>query len=313
MTAALDYSTAAPPAPAPDSRWHRFWFEPERPDNLGLCRVLFYGLLLVYYAPIDYAGWGAVPKGFYDPIWLFQRLHLHVLPDPYMGQLAALWKASLLLSFVGFVTRVSTVVAFVLGVYLIGVPYNFGKTDHMTALVVFVLGIMALSWSGDAWSIDALFRRKRGAAPPPPSGEYRWPVRAVWVAMSVVFFAAGMAKLMQGGLAWVTSEHFQISLVQRFYDPNPPTVRLGLWLAAHPLLARTFAGVSLLGELLFPLALVSRRARAVLPPLLLAMQLGIGLLMNVWFYTFMFVYVFWVRWDRLLSPRLKSAQPTPAP
>lgn len=282
-------------------RWRRFWFEPQAPDNLGVCRVVFYGLLFVYYVPVSFDGWGAIPRSLYDPVWPFEKLHIPILPDPYLGLLAALWKASLLLACVGFVTRVSTAVAFVLGAYLIAVPYNFGKTDHMTALVVFALGILAVSWCGDAWSVDAFIRRRfQGKTPAPPGGEYRWPIRMVWLAMAVVFFTAGMAKVIQGGAAWVFSEHFEISLVQRHYDPNPPDVTLGLWLARHPWLARTVAAGSLLGELLFPLALISRRARRVLPPALLLMQLGIGLVMNVWFWTFMYVYVFWVPFDRIV-------------
>lgn len=289
-------------------RWNGFWFAPAPPDNLGVCRVLFYGLLLCYFAPVRYDGWATIPRSFYDPVWPFEKFHLPILRDPGLDLAAAAWKASLLLACAGLLTRVSTAIAFVLGAYLIGLPYNFGKTDHMTAIVVFTLGFFALSHSGDAWSIDSWIRRRfRGRSPPPPSGEYRWPVRAVWLTMSLVFFAAGMAKVIQGGAAWVFSQHMEISLVQRFYDPNPPGIRLGLWIAQHPWAARTMAGASLLGELLFPLALFSLRARRILPPLLLAMQVGIGLLMNVWFWPFMFCYLFWVQWERILRrPALQS-------
>jgi hypothetical protein len=285
-------------------RWSRFWFAPTPPDNLGVCRVLFYALLLGYFATTRYDGWATIPRSFYDPIWPFEKFHIPILRDPYLGIAAAAWKVSLLLACLGFLTRLSTAVAFVLGAYLIGLPYNFGKTDHMTALVVFTLGFLALAHSGAAWSVDALVRRRVMNRPAPaPSGEYRWPVRAVWLTMALVFFAAGMAKVIQGGPAWVFSQHMEISLVQRFYDPNPPDLRLGLWVAQHPWAARALAGGSLLGELLFPLALFSLRSRRIFPPLLLAMQLGIGLLMNVWFWPYMFCYLFWVPWDRILGRR----------
>jgi hypothetical protein len=296
----------ATPAPRTGvvERWNQFWFAPTTPDNLGFCRVLFFGLLLVYFFPVRYDGWATIPRSFFDPVWPFEKLHIPIVPDPYLGLLAAIWKASLFLACVGFCTRISTAIAFVLGAYLIGIPYNFGKTDHMTAIIVFTLGFFALSRSGDAWSADSLIRRRfRDLPPPAPSGEYRWPVRAVWLTMALVFFAAGMAKLRLGGLAWVFSQHMEISLVQRFYDPNPPDIRLGLWIAQHPWAARTMAAGSLLGELLFPLSLFNLRARRVLPPLLLAMQLGIGLLMNVWFWPFMFCYLFWVPWDGILGRR----------
>ena len=293
-----------PTRPSLVERWNRFWFEPAAPDNLGLCRLLFYGLLLAYFLPTKFDGWGEIPKSLFDPVWPFEKFHIPILPDPYLGPAAAMWKASLFLACVGFCTRVSTALAFVLGAYLIGVPYNFGKTDHMTALVLFTLGFLVLAPCGDAWSADALVRRRfRDQPPPPPSGEYRWPVRAVWLTMALVFFTAGMAKVIQGGFPWVFSEHMEISLVQRFYDPNPPDLRIGLWIAQHPWAARTMAAGSLLGELAFPLALLSRRARRFLPAILLLMQLGIGVVMNVWFWPFMFCYLFWVPWDRLLAQR----------
>ena len=286
-------------------RWRQWWFVREPPDNLGVCRLLFFGLLFAYYLPVEQAGWGSVPASFRNPIWLFERLHLPILNEQRLTLLSILWKVSLLLSCVGLFSRVSTTVAFLLGFYLIGIPYNFGKTDHMTAIVVWTLGILALSRCGDAWSIDARLRRRGSAAlRPPPSGEYRWPVRAVWVTMATVFFAAGMAKVIQGGPAWVFSEHMEISLVQRHYDINGvPSVRWGLWVAQHPWAARSMAAGSMLLELAAPLALFSRRLRRVLPWLLLLMQLGIAVLMDVWFTRFMFVYLFWVPWDKLLRPR----------
>ena len=299
--------TAAEPTdlrPTLADRWRRWWFEPERPDNLGLCRLLFFGLLAAYYLPVSHAGWGSVPSSFRNPIWLFERLHLPIPREAMLHVLVLVWKASLLLSCVGLLTRVSTAVAFALGFYLIGVPYNFGKTDHMTALVVWTMLVLALSWCGHAWSVDAWLWRRRTGAPRPPSGEYRWPVRAAWVTMATIFFAAGMAKVIQGGPAWVFSEHMEISLVQRYYDVTaPPPLDWGLRVARTPWLARSMAAGSVLLELAAPLALFSRRLRRVLPWMLLAMQVGIGLLMDVWFTRFMFVYLFWVPWDKLARPR----------
>ncbi|HZN63861.1 MAG TPA: hypothetical protein VFB66_01075 [Tepidisphaeraceae bacterium] len=288
-------------------RWRRFWFEPVAPDNLGFCRLLFYGLLLYYFFPVHFVGWANVPESFRDPIWLFERFHLPILPDPALPAAGAAFKAALLLACVGLGTRMSTAVAFLLGTYLIGMRYNFGKTDHVGAILVFTMGILALSRCGDAWSIDSLVRRKRAQKRGEPnpaqvlSGEYRWPVRAVWVVMVMVFFAAGVAKVVQGGAAWVFSDHFAISLIQRYYDPSPPGNRIGLFVANHAWLAHTLAAAAVLVELTIPLAMFSRRARLVLPPALFLMQLGIGIVMNVWFTSFMYAYLFWVPWDRVLG------------
>jgi hypothetical protein len=123
----------------------------------------------------------------------------------------------------------------------------------------------------------------------------------VWLLMAVVFFTAGATKLRRGGLEWITSSTFASVLVSKHYDPEPPVVRWGLTIAQMPALTLAMAAGSVLLELSMPLALFSRRARIILPLSLFLMQLGIGLLMNVWFLQFVLVYVFWVPWERVLE------------
>ena len=190
------------------------------------------------------------------------------------------------------------------------------RHDSIEDLRAVVSGFLWLSSqkSVPAWLIQRLptvqkYLEKRESA---------MPVRAVWLTMTVVFFAAGVAKVTQGGAvwfstAWVFSDHMAISLVQQHYGLDPPGVTWGLFVARHGWLARLMAAGAVVLELAAPLALVSRRLRRVLPPSLLLMQIGIGVLMNVWFTRFMFVYIFWVPWGRLLpSPAtIQVNQPNP--
>ena len=295
-------------------RWRQWWFEPVSPLNLGICRVLFYGLLfqhmVLHTRPIN--AWATIPDGFLKPAWMYEFFRIPVFPPPVLLAMEIVWKAALLLSCVGFFTRVSTIVAAPLTLYLIGVPYNYGKVDHMTAILVFTTWILAFSHCGDAVSIDRLVRKRRDPAPVAPSGEYRWPVRMVWVLMSVLFFNAGMAKVIRGGLPWVFSENFAILLVQRHYMNSLPAVDWGLWIAKHPLVYKTFAAGSILAEVFLFLALFNRRLRWVLPWALLAMQIGIGLLMRVWFTPYMYVYLFWVPWDTVWARLAETRTSRPA-
>jgi hypothetical protein len=294
------------PDRVPAQRWWRWWFAPQSPVNLAVCRILFYGMLLALYLPADYAGWSLVPPALTSPIWIFRTLHLLPAPtDAVLVPLKYLWLTALALSCAGLFTRLATAIAFPLTLYLIGLPYNFGKVQHATAVIVFAALILALSRCGDALSIDA-WRRGRGQRRRErvgPSAEYRWPVRMVWLLMAVVFFTAGATKLRRGGLEWVTSRTFASILIAKHYDPDPPIVRWGLLIAQAPALSLALAAGSVLLELSMPLALFSRRARALLPGLLFLMQLGIGLLMNVWFLQFVLVYVFWMPWERMIAKR----------
>jgi hypothetical protein len=142
--------------------WSAFWFTPERPDNLGLLRALFYGLLLAFYAGAGWAEWAEVSPAFWFPITLFKVLHLPVLGASTLVVLSLLWKASLLSSALGLFSRGSALVAAVVGCYLLGLPHNFGKTHHFDAMVVLILGILACSRAADAFSLDRWLARRRG-------------------------------------------------------------------------------------------------------------------------------------------------------
>ena len=170
--------------------WLHFWFAPSPPEALGLARAFFFGTLFLVYASEDFAGWGAVDRVFWQPIWLFRVLGLGPASPATLSILQVLFRSSLLLAAVGLFTRPAAIVAFVLGTYLFGLPHNFGHTYHFDALLVFVFLIIACSRAGDSVSLDGR-RGIRPAAGP----EYTWPVRLVWVAMSLVFFAAGLSKL----------------------------------------------------------------------------------------------------------------------
>ncbi len=290
--------------------WGRFWFAPASSADLGLCRMLFFGALLLFYLPRDTSAWGDVSRAFLVPIGLFEALHLPVATRAHLRALQTAWKAALGLSCAGLLTRASTVAAFLLGTYLLGLPHNFGKIHHHDAIVVLTLGIMALARSGDAWSVDAVVARRRGARTSGTriaavSGEYRWPIRTAWVVMALAFFAAGASKVRYSGLAWVASDNLSITVLQNYYHRAnaDPLTSWGLYVVRHPGLARLLAAATLALELGFPLALVSRVARAILVPGAFAMLVGIRLAMGPSFEQFALCFVFWVPWGRLRGRR----------
>ena len=290
------------------TRVSEFWFKPVPPDNLGMCRILFFGALFFFYFRYDFRAWTQVSRAFWEPLWFFVRFHIPLVPGNVMGVIQLIWKSSLALSCIGLFTRVSTIVSFLLSPYLFGIPQSFGKTHHLDAILVFIFLVMAVARCGDAWSADHLIRTVRrrdpGAHEPAiASGEYRWPVRMVWFLMSLVFFAAGVSKLRHSGLAWVTSETMAIFLVQHQYHiaDEDPLTKWGLYLAQQPLLPHLLAAVSLALEVGYPLALFSRRARWFFVPGAALMQIGIRVLLGPDFEQLLICNVFWVPWDRLAA------------
>lgn len=288
------------------NRWRHFWFEPTSPVNLGLCRVLFFGLIFLWYLTYDFSLWAEVSGVFWRPTWLFERLHLPVLSKDLLVIIQVVWKVALGFSCLGLFTRVSTATSFILGVYLLGLPHCFGKIHHNEAILVLVLGIMLLSRCGDSYSIDNLIRRARRGSNPSAnhlaiSGEYTWPVRMVWLLLALIFFGAGIAKLRHTGLEWIFSDNFAIMLIQNNYHivRTEPLTSWGLNLAQYGWLCRLLAAATVVIEISYPLALFSRIARWLIVPAACFMLIGIHLVVGPAFEQFLISSLFWVPWDRV--------------
>src|SRR5579864_2229064 len=93
----------------------------------------------------------------------------------------------------------------------------------MEHVLVFSFLIMAFSRCGDAWSIDALIRKWRSNKTHSPvdpagmSGEYTWPVRMIWVVITLIYFAAGVSKVRHSGFEWVTGDTMRYILIWHSY------------------------------------------------------------------------------------------------
>jgi hypothetical protein len=290
-------------------RWENFWFEPASPDNLALCRIVFFGILFLFYLRYeDFSAWVTVSDAFWRPTWFFREFHLPLLPSLAVVALQDIWKLALLLSCVGLFTRASTVVSFVLGAYLLCLPHNFGKVHHYDAVLVFALLFMALSRCGDRRSLDHVIhdaRRHNDSSGDAPllSGEYTWPVRAIWVMMSLIFFAAGVSKVRHSGFGWIFDDSMAIWLVQHQYHiaNTDPFLSWGPYLAHYIWIPRLLGAASLIFEIGYPIALLSRRVGWIFVVGAALMQLGIHALLGPSFEQEMICNVFWVPWDRVAA------------
>jgi len=200
-------------------------------------------------------------------------------------------------SLLGMRTAISTRLTFGLAIFVFGLSQCFGKVNHGLTLVMFALGIFAISRCGDALSIDAWLARLRRQPTPATSGEYRWPIALLQALMMTIFFASAVCKLRNSGLAWVTSDHMLNTLLRNHYTGHDPPTQLGVWLAQCPWLCHLIAGISLWNEFSAPLALYVRWYRWWVVPSLLAMQFGIYLTMGVAFEGFWVCYLLWVDWN----------------
>ena len=277
------------------SRWDAFWFEPSTPTGLAICRVLFFGAFLLYFLRIDYRELGDVPPHSWRAVWPFAQLGISLPSDATLNVLQWLWRGSMFAACIGFAWRWASLAAFILGLYLVGLPENVASINHSDAIVVLGLGVMALSRAADALSVDALLERTANN-PANRSAEYTWPIRAMWVVFVTIYFAAGVTKLATSGLAWITSDNLANLLMLAPVTGSPLTL-LGQAIGRHRVLSSALAALSVVIELSMPLVLVSQRARRILVPSVFAMQFSIRALMGPGFTEFFVCGLFWIPWE----------------
>lgn len=161
---------------------------------------------------------------------------------------------------VGFRARTAFAISTAAQLYAWGIAELAGNVFHYHHLVWFS-ALLAASPCGDAWSVDAWLRKRRGLAVPPAAAVYGIPIRAAWILIACLYFFPGVHKLATSGLAWIFSDNLKLHLWAKWaqMDGFEPLVRIDRadWLVQ----AGAFATV--LFELSFPFLVVFRRTRLV--------------------------------------------------
>jgi hypothetical protein len=283
--------------------WNRFWFEPGPAARLGLARAVFCLVAFFFYLSRDFSEWASATPVFWMPIWAFEKLHVPVLTAESLVVVQVIWKMALAMSGLGLFTRASTFTAALLGIYLLGLPHNFGATQHYDTLVVFALWILAFSRAGDARSLDAALRARmhRSVLRPAMDAEYAWPIRAMWVMTALMFLGAGTSKLRHSGLEWAFSDNLRLLLMRGYYhvSDGDPWTSWGLVIANHPLVSRAVATTALCLETFYIVVLVSRRLRPFIGVAGIFFFVGIRALMGPTFEAYLVCGLFLIPWHRV--------------
>lgn len=272
-----------------------FLFAPTSAINLGVFRVVVFGLL-IFESMLNQGtvSWfSALPEELrFPPPGLGRLMPLLPSEPSVVVGLQTSFVMCCSLAMVGLFTRVSAPLAVALGLYVLGVPQLFGKLNHYHHVWWFA-AIVAAAPSGRALSLDAILRSaRRGTARWVEDAEerscYGLPLRLCWLVVGLIYFFPGLWKAWEVGHLWVAGDNVQLLLREKWLELGDfePLFRLDL----HPALYRATGALTIVFELSFVFALFLPRARpwAVLSGL--AFHSSTKLMMDISFLSLVLAY-----------------------
>ena len=159
---------------------------------------------------------------------------------------------------------------------------SWGQVWHTENLLCWHALILACAPAAAVLSVDA----KRAPARPSPGEQYAWPIMLMSVVTVATYVLAGVTKLREGGIDWITGEalhnHVAFDNVRKAAlgaDSSPfagPVLR-------HAWIFRPFAWAALAVELGAPVAFLGRRWRNVWVAAAWSFHVGIAALMAIGF------------------------------
>jgi hypothetical protein len=199
--------------------------------DLAVFRITVFAVVLlsrdVYEAPAWAATADAVRVAPHGLGWLAPHLPLS---EAWAWAALAVLVPSALLSVLGLFTRVATVLAAASLMYVLAVPQFAGTVLHTHHLGWFAV-LLAASPCGDALSVDAWLRARRGTRiAPGETMAYGLPVRAAWVLIGLIFLFPGLWKW-SVGLEWALGGTLRNHLYWKWAESGGwrPWLRVDEW------------------------------------------------------------------------------------
>jgi hypothetical protein len=280
--------------------WERLWFAPEGRTNMAVARVLLVlAALWIVLSRRDLPSVLEFPQAILGGILPERRLRFGLLFGA--GSERVLWYAlhgTLIATLFGVATRWAALASGLLLYHLAPLEtIIWTGNPYLRGLTIPALGLLVVAASASAGSFP-----RRGAEDD-PSWENRWPLALIQLLFAQIYFFAGWSKLVTSGLSWLSPlniRNYVLVLDQTlgFREGTPGGNAIVRW----PALAAAVALAGIFLDLLFPLVLVSRRARWILLPATAFFNLANGLVFHIWFQNAPLLLLF-VDWDALRRRR----------
>lgn len=284
-----------------EPRRDSLFFVPSPSEALGLFRFFFYFTIFFIFADNTYfLDWREVPL----ELWRGQGFteFLKPLLTSYQHEFVfRLWQVSLIGAAFGLFTRWMSVIAFVTSFLLIAYAQSFGYFTRLFMPILWALFFMAFAKSGESYSLDQKMKKK--VSSPAPSPEYGWPLQAMRIIFCVLFFQAGLSKLVNGGLEWLNGQSLQNYILYSYVWPFNAGDRLNFsfhkFFFDHLWICQVGSVFVVLIELAVPLAYFSKKLRGPLVLSLALMQVLTRFTILVNFSGYIPLYLAWLPWDQI--------------
>jgi hypothetical protein len=267
---------------------------------LGMVRAATHGVFFLAVLSTSFADLGYLPVTILRPngvmsllSWKFyDRL---VTPEAMMV-LQGVMLLSLLMSMLGCLTSITTKTSALLVLLYQGLLRSFGHFNHDEMTGIYFLLILAVTPCGDAFSVDSIHRSDRNKK----SWAYGYPILLMRMVLAWCYFTAGLSKLRISGLAYFGADNLAIQSIEHSLDNLHETQFRWAFLLPQ---FRDFTGIAMVvaitWEILFPLAVFSRRLRWWFLGFGLTFHLSTLLLMNIFFSNMMMMYLIFIDWPAL--------------
>jgi hypothetical protein len=274
---------------------------------LGVVRAVASGVFLVSILLTNFTNLGRLPATLLRPAGFMQllpwSLYDAVMTPRGMFAFMCVTAVSLLLSTVGLWTPLTTKTSALLVLFYQGLLRNLGHFNHDEMLGVYYLIILAFSPCGDGFSVDSILRRSRARL---SEFAYGYPILLMRALMVWAYFSSALVKLRFSGARYFGPDTLPALAIQHSLDNLHDTrFRYAFNLLDHRAYMTPLVALVVAWELLFPLALFSKRARWCLLGFGVVFHVSTLFLMNIFFPHFLAMYLVFVDW-RSVAARLKS-------
>jgi hypothetical protein len=304
-------------------RWDRYWFAAGGRYGAAILRIAIATAVLLTLHEMsttwpDSAPGEPGPDGPYKPLGLWLLLG-HTVPPTLLISLlwVVAWIATLAM-LLGAFSRASTVVSVVAGAALAALYYSGTRSWSHQFNVVFLAELAFVgARGGDALSLDAVVRARRGQPPIDVPNGYQWSLRLTQLAVAVMFLSGMWHKVRNDmSLHWALSDNLRHHLLLRYDLGGLPRPAIVEWMIDDTWKFRTAAMLNLISQTLpIGACIFVRRPviRAVCGAFFVIETIALAVVMQLWNPYWLPLAAVFVDWDALLAKLRKTPAPPVEP